>query len=139
MAESSNSGAWAAIGIVGGFFAGSLITYIVFRSRESEPPRTLQAQTSTMHPVDVDTLKQMWAEIQSLSKRVQSLSDENSALKIQLAAAREVKPPVIEAAKIPPMTTTAYKNNEKRVYVRGKDGFITSIDIIRDAKVNAAG
>lgn len=141
MAEQSNSGAWVAVGIVSGVIAGSLLTYIAVKSRESQPLQTLQAQTSTMHPVDVDTLRQMWAEIQNLSKLVQSLTQENTALKIQLAAAREVKPPVIESAKTqtPPITTTAYKNNEKRIYERGKDGFIKSINIIRDAKVNAAG
>ncbi len=142
MAESSNSGAWTAIGIVGGLIAGSLFTYIVFKSREPQPPQTpaLQTsfQTSTMHPIDVDTLRQMSAEIQNLSKLVAQLSQENSALNIQLAATREVKPQV-EAPKITPITTTAYKNNEKWQIERGKDGFIKSFNVIRDAKTNAAG
>lgn len=140
MAEQSNSGAWVVIGVVGGIVVGSLFTYFVFKSRE-QPPSIQHAQTSTMHSIDVDALRQMWAEMQNLSKHVLSLSEENSALKIQLAAARDIRPQTVEAPKpqTPLTTTTAYKNNEKRVYERGKDGFIKSINIIRDAKVNAAG
>lgn len=136
MAEQSNSGALVAVGIGVGLLVGTIFTYIVFKSRDAQP-----VQTAMMHPVDAETLRQMSAEVANLSKLVTSLTQENSALKIQLAAARDVKPQILEAPKIqmPSSATSTYKNNEKRIYERGRDGFIKSIHIVRDAKVNAAG
>jgi regulator of replication initiation timing len=90
----------------------------------------------------MDVFKQMLTEIQNMNKLMQSLSEENSQLRAQLGTCREVKPMAAtmhEASKVqaPLTTTSTYKNNEKRVYERGKDGFIKSITIVRDAKVNA--
>jgi hypothetical protein len=49
-----------------------------------------------------------------------------------------IEAPVMQSPHQPAaVPTTTYKNNEKWVVERGDDGFIKSLNVVRDAKVNA--
>jgi hypothetical protein len=87
-------------------------------------------------------------ETKVLNKLIRTLAMENAELKRRpgiyqnatATANQETKEPKVKEqvqATIEPRTITTYKNNEKLVYERGKDGRVKSINIIRDAKVNA--
>ncbi len=112
MAENSNNGAWLGVGIGLGVIIGGLFMLAIIKSREQSTPAV---QSMNLPP----------------------------PLNIYPVIREEVMPPkvpelpgVIESSQSHPAATT-YKNNEKWVVERGDDGFIKSLNVVRDAKVNA--
>ncbi len=116
MAE--DSGGWFGLGLGLGILIGGFFTALILKSRETQA-----AQTQTMQPVYQSSPINLYHVIKEQVEQVKV-----QEAKVQIPEAP--KPPAIE-----PITT--YKNNEKWVIERGEDGSIKSLNVVRDARVNA--
>lgn len=121
MAENSSNGAWFGAGMGLGVVIGGLFMWAIIRSQQSQGQGTpaLQSMGINPQPPPVNIYPVIREEV--VHPKVPEL------------------PGVIEAPKVQPdaASTTTYKNNEKWEVERGDDGFIKSLNVVRDAKVNA--
>lgn len=108
MTENSNNGAWLGVGLGLGVIIGGLFMWAIIKSREQSTP----AVQSMNLPPPLNIYPTIREEV--MHPKVPEL------------------PAVIEST-----AATTYKNNEKWVVERGDDGFIKSLNVVRDAKVNA--
>lgn len=119
MVEQSDSGGWFGLGMGLGILIGGFFTAIILKSRETQA-----AQTQTMQPV----------HLQSPPINLYPVIREEVKPPMQV---QEAKVQIPEAPKPPAIEQITYKNNEKWVIERGEDGSIKSLNVVRDAKVNA--
>jgi len=122
MAENSNNGAWFGAGLGLGVVIGGLFMWAIIKSQQSQAPvPALQSMNLQPQPPPIN----IYPVIREEAVRYE---------------APEL-PGVIEAPKVQSQpevaSTTTYKNNEKWVVERGDDGLIKSLNVVRDAKVNA--
>lgn len=110
MAE--NSGGWFGAGFGLGLLVGGVLTYILIKSKATQP--VLQTANPTLPPINLYPTFSF-----------------NEPLRVSQIAPTPV--PDVHAAE--PVTT--FKNNEKWLIDRNEKGVIKSLQIIRDAKVNA--
>lgn len=120
MVENSNNGAWFGAGLGLGVVIGGLFMWAIIKSQQSQAPvPALQSMNFQPPPINIYPV----------------IREEAVHYK-----APEL-PGIIEAPKVQSQpavaSTTTYKNNEKWVVERGDDGFIKSLNVVRDAKVNA--
>lgn len=113
MAENSNNGAWLGVGIGLGVIIGGLFMWAIIKSQQPCPP--------AVQSMNIPPPLNIYPVI-----REEAVHPKAPEL-----------PGVIEA---PPVQTaaTTYKNNEKWVVERGDDGFIKSLNVVRDAKFNVS-
>lgn len=118
MVEQSDSGGWFGLGLGLGILIGGFFTAIILKSKEIPA-----AQTQTMQPYLQPPPINVYPVIKEQVKPPMQVQE----AKVQIPEAP--KPPIIEQI--------TYKNNEKWVIERGEDGSIKSLNVVRDAKVNA--
>lgn len=115
MAENSNNGAWFGAGMGLGIVIGGLFMWAIIRSQVQSTP----AMQSMNLPPPLNIYPVIREEV--IHPKPPEL------------------PGVIDAPLVqsyPAPVATTYKNNEKWEVERGEDGFIKSLNVIRDAKVN---
>ncbi len=122
MAENSNNGAWFGAGLGLGVIIGGLFMWAIIKSQQS------QAQAPAMQSMNLQP--------QPPPINIYPVIREEA-----LHPAAPELPGIIEAPVVQSPSTVApaitYKNNEKWVVERGDDGFIKSLNVVRDAKTNA--
>lgn len=122
MAENSD-GAWFGAGLGLGVVIGGLFMWAIIKSQQSQTPAqsTPALQSMNLQPPPINIYPVIREE--AVHYKAPEL------------------PGIIEAPKVQSQpavaSTTTYKNNEKWVVERGDDGFIKSLNVVRDAKVNA--
>lgn len=121
MAESSDNGAWFGAGLGLGVVIGGLFMWAIIKSQQSQTTPALQSMNLHTRPPPINVYPVI---------REEAVHPNAPEL-----------PRVIEAPGVQShpevASTTTYKNNEKWVVERGDDGFIKSLNVVRDAKVNA--
>ena len=149
MAENSNNGVWFVAGLGLGVFIGGLFMCAIIKSQQS----LAQAQaliTPAMQSMDFKTPPINIYPILR-EEAVHHLRPPLMPLPLKLPILREdavhhkvpelqgvIEAPVIQSPHQPAAApTTIYNNNEKWAVERGEDGYIKSLYVVRDAKVNA--
>lgn len=129
MAEQSNPGTWLGVGLGLGIIIGGFFTFLIYNARQqvTQPVLTQQPviqQPPVYQPPPINVFP--------------VIREENIPRVLERNAAPEI--PKIQAPHPEPVTAiaTTYKNNEKWAIERGDDGLITSLNVVRDARVNAS-
>ncbi|MDP2755402.1 MAG: hypothetical protein Q8P40_13575 [Nitrospirota bacterium] len=127
MAENSNNDAWFGAGLGLGVVIGGLFMWAIIKSQQSQAPAqsTPAMQSMNLHPPPPPINIYPVIREEAVHLKVPELPGVIEAPGVQSPHEPAIAP------------TTTYKNNEKWVIERGDDGFIKSLNVVRDAKVNA--
>lgn len=115
--ENSNSGGWFGVGLGLGLLVGGVFMYVLVKSKSTQPAvlQTANLQSPHIPPINLYP---------------------TFSFKEPPPVPQIVAPSIPQAQVAEPVTT--YKNNEKWLIERDKGGAIASLQIIRDAKINAS-
>ncbi len=127
--ENSNNGVWFGAGLGLGVVIGGLFMWAIIKSQQSQAPAqsTPAMQSMNLQPYPPPPPINIYPVI-----REEAVHLKAPELPGVIEATGVQSPHQTAAA-----STTTYKNNEKWVVERGDDGFIKSLNVVRDAKVNA--
>lgn len=127
MAENSNNDAWFGAGLGLGVVIGGLFMWAIIKSQQSQAPAqstpAMQSMNLQPQPPPINIYPVIREEAVHL--KAPELPGVIEAPGVQSPHEPAIAP------------TTTYQNNEKWVIERGDDGFIKSLNVVRDAKVNA--
>jgi len=137
MTENSNNGVWFGAGLGLGVIIGGLFMWAIIKSQQSQAPAPALAPAQST-PV-----------MQSINPYPQPplppiniypvIREEAIPIRYKVPELQGViEAPVIQSPHQPAAApTTTYNNNEKWAVERGEDGYIKSLNVVRDAKINA--
>ena len=125
MTENSNNGVWLVAGLGLGVFIGGLFMCAIIKSQQSQAQAlsTAAMQSMDFKPPPINIYPILWEEaVHHKAPELQGV----------------IEAPVIQSPHQPAAApTTTYNNNEKWAVERGEDGYIKSLNVVRDAKINA--
>ena len=110
-----------------GIALGAFIVYMFLKNKTSTPSPQIQTFNSSSMENRLDSIEQQLQQIQQI--QLQQLNSPSQ--QIQTQPIQQIQQPIQQTN-----TNMLYKNNESWEIVRGKDGFISKLNVLRDVKLN---